>query len=64
MSEFTGKLALVTGAGSGIGRTSALVYAREGAKVVISDIDEDSSQETGRQIKSSGWENPKKLRNW
>ena len=32
MAEFTGKVAIVTGAASGIGRTSALFYAREGAK--------------------------------
>jgi NAD(P)-dependent dehydrogenase (short-subunit alcohol dehydrogenase family) len=38
MSEFAGKVAIVTGAGSGIGRTSALFYAREGVKVVVSDV--------------------------
>jgi NAD(P)-dependent dehydrogenase (short-subunit alcohol dehydrogenase family) len=40
MAAFTDKVALVTGAASGIGRVSAQFYAREGAKVVVSDIDE------------------------
>jgi len=40
------KVALVTGAGSGIGREIALAYAAEGAKVVVSDIDERGGEET------------------
>jgi NAD(P)-dependent dehydrogenase (short-subunit alcohol dehydrogenase family) len=35
MSEFTGKVAIVSGASSGIGRTSSIFYAREGAIVVV-----------------------------
>ncbi len=55
MSEFIGKVAIVTGASSGIGRASALFYAREGAKVVVSDIAEEGGQETVRLIqKASG----------
>ena len=46
MGEFTGKVAVVTGASSGIGRASALFYAREGAQVVVSDINETGGQET------------------
>jgi NAD(P)-dependent dehydrogenase (short-subunit alcohol dehydrogenase family) len=50
MVEFTGKVAIVTGASSGIGRTSALFYAREGAKVVVSDVNKEGGQETVRLI--------------
>ncbi|MBX3624751.1 MAG: SDR family oxidoreductase [Rhizobacter sp.] len=42
----TGKVALVTGAASGIGRAIALAYAREGAKVVVSDMDAAGGEET------------------
>lgn len=56
MSEFSGKVALVTGAASGIGRTSALFYAREGAKVIVSDVNEPGGQETVRQICDAGGE--------
>ena len=44
------KVAIVTGAASGIGRAVALAYAREGARVVVSDIDEEGGQETVRLV--------------
>ena len=56
MEQFTDKVALVTGAASGIGRTSAQFYAREGAKVVVSDIDEVGGLETVKLIKQAGGE--------
>ena len=51
-----GKIALVTGAASGIGRASALALAREGARVVVSDIDVAGGEATGRQIVEEGGE--------
>ncbi len=47
------KVAIITGAASGIGRASALMFAKEGAKVVVSDIDDGGGQETVTQIKSN-----------
>ena len=52
--DIPNKIALVTGAGSGIGRASALRLAREGAAVVVADIDEFGGQETVSQIAASG----------
>ncbi|MBI3799218.1 MAG: SDR family oxidoreductase [Deltaproteobacteria bacterium] len=51
-----GKVALVTGSGSGIGRASALAFAREGAKVVVADVVVDGGQETVRLITAAGGE--------
>ena len=49
-----GKVALVTGAAMGIGRSSALVFAREGAAVVVADIDEEGGQATVAMIHEAG----------
>jgi len=56
MKNLENKVAIVTGAGSGIGKAVALLYASEGAKVVVSDIDEKGGNETVSQIKSHGGE--------
>lgn len=49
-----GKTALVTGAGSGIGKTISLVYAREGAMVLASDINAEAARAVAAQIEDSG----------
>jgi len=55
MSErVAGKAALVTGAGSGIGRAAAVTLAREGARVIAADIDATSGQETAAIISQTG----------
>jgi NAD(P)-dependent dehydrogenase (short-subunit alcohol dehydrogenase family) len=49
-----GQVAIVTGAASGIGRSSALLYAREGARVMVADVDHDGAKETVHLIKTTG----------
>jgi len=51
-----GKVALVTGGASGIGRATALTFAREGAKLVIADMNEDGGQQTVHLITEKGGE--------
>lgn len=50
----TNKIGIVTGAGDGIGRASALAFAKAGATVVVSDISEEGGNETVRLIKEQG----------
>lgn len=52
--KLQGKVAIVTGAASGIGRASAIAFAREGARVVAVDIDEHKGAETVARINSEG----------
>ncbi len=52
--RFTGKVAFVTGATSGIGRATAIAFAQEGASVVVADIAEEGVQETARLVQETG----------
>jgi NAD(P)-dependent dehydrogenase (short-subunit alcohol dehydrogenase family) len=50
-ARFEGKVAFVTGTANGIGRATALAFAREGANVVVADVSNEGNQETGRMIR-------------
>ncbi|HML24621.1 MAG TPA: glucose 1-dehydrogenase [Aggregatilinea sp.] len=54
LKGLAGKTALVTGASSGIGRSTALLFAQQGANVVVSDVDVPGGEETVRLIKEAG----------
>jgi len=54
MKEFEGKVALVTGGGSGIGRATALAFARDGARVVIGNRNVQRGEETVSMIRAAG----------
>jgi len=52
--KLSGKVTLITGAGSGIGKTIALLFAKEGASIAASDINLESAGKTTEEIKQSG----------
>jgi len=54
--NFKDKVVLITGAGSGIGRKTAIMFAERGAKVAVNDISEDRGEETVKIIKDQGGE--------
>src|SRR5882672_83922 len=54
MARLDGKVCVITGAGSGIGQASARLFAREGARVVVSDIDLDAARGTVEGIRQAG----------
>lgn len=54
MKEFERKVALVTGAASGIGKSIAHLYAKQGAKVVVSDINDEQGRKTADAITKAG----------
>ncbi|MFZ4984984.1 MAG: glucose 1-dehydrogenase [Blastocatellia bacterium] len=56
MSRLEGKVALITGAGGGIGRESAILFAREGAKIVVVDVTEKTGKQTVKLVRAAGGE--------
>ncbi len=54
MGRLDGKVAVITGAGSGIGRVAALLFAAEGARVVVADILSDGAEEVAAEIDRAG----------
>lgn len=56
MKSLKGKVAIITGAASGIGEATARLFAKEGARVVVSDIDEEKGQNVASEIKKNGGE--------
>ena len=54
LGRLEGKVAVITGAGRGIGRATAIRFAEEGASVVVNDVDPDPAEETARAIKEAG----------
>jgi NAD(P)-dependent dehydrogenase (short-subunit alcohol dehydrogenase family) len=56
MSRLTGKVAIITGAGSGMGKATALLFAKEGAKVIAAEIVEQAGRATAQAIEEEGGE--------
>ena len=54
MARLINKVALITGAGSGMGRASALLFSKEGAKVIVADFNEETGKKTVADIKAQG----------
>ena len=56
MARMKDKIAVITGSGKGLGEAMALLFSREGAKIVVFDIDEPAGRETAEQIQEQGGE--------
>lgn len=56
MDQLKNKVAIITGSASGIGKETAILFAKEGAKVTVSDINEEAGQKVAEEIKKNGGE--------
>jgi NAD(P)-dependent dehydrogenase (short-subunit alcohol dehydrogenase family) len=56
MARLAGKVAYITGAGTGIGRATAELFAREGARVVVADINKAAAEDTAHRVAQAGGE--------
>jgi 3-oxoacyl-[acyl-carrier protein] reductase len=56
VGRLEGKVAVLTGAGRGIGRATALRFAKEGAAVMINDVDPEPAEEAAASVKEAGGE--------
>jgi NAD(P)-dependent dehydrogenase (short-subunit alcohol dehydrogenase family) len=56
MALLDGKVCLITGSGGGLGRAAAILFAREGGRIVVNDVDEDAGAETVYLVEDAGGE--------
>lgn len=56
MNEMNGKVALITGAATGIGRAAAVLFAREGARLILADLNEEQGEDLAAQLRTGGSE--------
>ena len=54
MNEMSGKVALITGAATGIGRATAELFAREGASLALADLNEEQGESLAAQLRAGG----------
>src|ERR1041384_7633745 len=54
MDRLTGKVVFITGAGMGMGREASVLFAEEGAKIIVADIDGKAAAETVMQVEKTG----------
>ena len=54
MKQFAGRVAVITGGASGLGRAMAARFAREGMKIVLADVNADDLERTGEELRAAG----------